>query len=296
MSLFVILLFISIRGVISWADICINSTTGMQNYIREHYLEDFQRLLSVSGNQMVSLIHFTITTYDGLYEERWIWSRTPVYIDIFPQTLEYTSLFAIKPIDRIMNLTIPSFCNLTEEERDQVISYTLLRIREFAENPDTVAQTLYLCWMTPAETLEKYEWECWTSYGDYFRYTGYYSWTIQLLTIVAAIAFITSIVAVILYSIIISISHKELEKSLLKIICCITFIVHGVISSIGVYYEAKINATDPRITSDFFIACWVISGVNMIFILLTIICIKLKSDRARISAGINFFFICLFFS
>jgi len=298
-KIILLIFFISVDISIASPYIYINSTEAMNAYIKEKYLKDIEKIFCVCQNERVSSIHFNISTEDGVvHESDWVWSRSTVYLDIFPHTLKYVSCFAIEALERYQTMTFPSFGNLTKDERDDVIAASLLGIGQFAVQPDSVPTSVYVCWMTSADTLAGYQWKCWAD-GNSFSYSGYYSTTKFIVGFTGAGAVSFAILADVGFLVLFTRDNgpdPKIKLGIICVICVLSFLASVIVSTIGAWYEIKINVTNPRITSSFFIACWVICSLNVLWLFVSVPrIIKDRSDLPYKHVAINFFCFCLFF-
>jgi len=156
-----------------------------------------------------------------------------------------------------VNVPLILFYDSREAERDLIISNTLLRIRLFAEDPESVATSLYVCWMIPGDTLFDYQYECWTSSGEHFWYTGWHSWTLQIVLVTLIIDILLSVMVLIIYNTFLDISRKrrcgpECSRNFKKGICIGNMVVCVAVFIISIIYETQYNKTNPKIISYFF--------------------------------------------
>jgi len=246
---------------------CINSTNDFHSFLKMNYQQDIYQLLAPSNNQPVSRINFIISSFNdsGFSEANWILTRSLAYTDIKPETILYTSFFGIKAIHRFQTFKV-TFCNLTEEYRDLIISHTLLSIGTLAKDPNTVPKSLYLCWEISGQVLFHYQHECWTSSGEYFNYEGYNRYTLAILCSSLALDIFLTAFGCMLFKGIFDVADKnEVDGSYF---INVPFIVCGIASMavfiISIIYETTVNSTNPRIISYFFVAAWVLIGIYMI--------------------------------
>jgi CBS domain-containing protein len=265
--------------------------------MQANYLEQIHQSMALSSNQPISSITFTIYASNGYSLEQWTWARNILYVDILPETIFFNTFFAIRPVSRHLDFTLP-ICNGTDMAwRDEIVAQSLLGLGLFAKNPHSVASAVYVCrsatWINRGDAVVLYndQNECWSTSGDHFVYSGWHYSTILIVALTSTIVVLATLMIFGVYFM--RIQHIDTQEvvalkrevhSKLRILRGYLLIAAAVII-ISIIYETTFNRTSPHIVSDFFIVSWVLIGVSLPFVLYGLIKIFADNHDTWIPSG-----------